>query len=234
MSKLPDRPAHSASVAAFLDKVGQVGAVRAESGRPGRLLFAVDATASRQPSWDIACRLQGEMFLATRDLGGIAVSLAYYRGFMEIAATPFLTDTAELARRMSGVQCLGGQTQIERMLRHALAETRREPVQAMIFVGDAVEEDVDAICHAAGELGLRGTPVFVFHEGRDTVAATAFRQIAKVSGGAYAPFDLTSAETLRDLLRAVAVFAAGGRRALLTLPGAAARGIAGQLPKPGA
>jgi len=232
MSNLPDRPGPTAAVTEFLRKVNQLGAVKPASGRRGRLLFAVDATASRQPTWDVACQLQGEMFLATRDLGGIAISLAYYRGFMEFAATPFLTDTQELARRMSGVQCLGGQTQIGRMLKHALAETRREPVQAVIFVGDAVEEEVDPLCHAAGELGLRGTPVFVFHEGGDAVAGNAFRQIAKVSGGAYAPFDRASADALRELLRAVAIFAAGGRRALVALPGAAARRIAGQLPAP--
>lgn len=63
-------------------------AVRPASGRPGRLIFAIDATASRQPSWDRACQLQGEMFLAVRDVGGLAVSLAYYRGFQEFAATP--------------------------------------------------------------------------------------------------------------------------------------------------
>lgn len=232
MSSLPDRPAPSAAVAAFLDKVGSLGAVRPASGRRGRLLFAVDATASRQATWDVACDLQSEMFSATRDLGGIAVSLAYYRGFGEFRATPFLTDTAELARRMATVECLGGRTQIARVLGHALDETKREPVQAMVFVGDAVEEDVDPLCHIAGELGLRGTPVFIFHEGPDALAADAFRQIAKLSGGACAPFDRASAGALRDLLRAVAIFAAGGRRALAALPGPAARRIAGQLPAP--
>ena len=232
MTRLPDRPAPSAAVAAFLDKVGRLGAVKPAPGRCGRLLFAVDATASRQPTWDVACDMQSEMFLATRDLGGIAVSLAYYRGFGEFRATPFLTDTAELARRMSLVDCLGGRTQIGRVLEHALEETKREAIQAMVFVGDAVEEPVDPLCHLAGELGIRGTPVFVFHEGGDAAAGSAFRQIAKLSGGAYAPFDRASAGALRDLLHAVAVFAAGGRRALAALPGPMARRIAGQLPAP--
>jgi hypothetical protein len=206
--------------------------VRTASARPGRLIFAVDATASRQPSWDRACALTGEMFLATRDLGGLAVSLAYWRGFGEFAATPFLTDGAELARRMSGVTCLGGHTQILRALRHALAATQQEKVGALVLVGDAVEEEIDTLCQVAGELGLRGTPVFCFHEGGNAIAGNAFRQIARVSGGAYAPFDSTAAGTLRDLLRAVAVFAAGGRLALARLGGAVASGIAGQLPAP--
>lgn len=232
MSKLPDRPAPSAAVTAFLEKVGQLGAVKPASGRCGRLLFAVDATASRQATWDVACALQSEMFAATRDLGGLAVSLAYYRGFHEFAATPFLTDTTELARRMALVQCLGGRTQIGRVLRHALEETKREPIQAMVLVGDAMEEELDPLCHLAGELGLRGLPAFVFHEGQDAVAGEAFRQVARLSGGAYAPFDRASAGALRELLRAVAVFAAGGRRALAALPGPEARRIAGQLPAP--
>jgi hypothetical protein len=228
---LPTKPGASGAVAAFLKRLERMPAAR-PAGEPARLVFGMDATASRQPMWDRACQVQGEMFLATRDIGGLAVSLAYYRGFQEFAATPFLTDAADLARRMTRVSCLGGQTQILRLLRHTLAETKAKRVAALVFVGDAMEEDVDALCHAAGELGLRGTPVFLFHEGHDPVAANAFRQIAQLSGGATAPFDAQSPETLRELLRAVAVFAAGGRPALARLPGQAAVRIAGQLPAP--
>ncbi|MBW8271134.1 vWA domain-containing protein [Caldovatus aquaticus] len=242
MSKVPDRtgtgpgsgvvPASDA-VAAFLRTVESLPQpVRPASGRRGRLIFAVDATASRQPTWDRACHLQAEMFLATRDLGGLAVQLAYWRGYRDFAATPFLTEAEELARRMTGVQCLGGQTQVLRALRHAKAETARERVHALVLVGDAFEEEIDPACHEAGELRLRGTAVFCFHEGSDARAASAFRQIAQVSGGAYAPFDSGSAETLRALLRAVAVYAAGGHAALARLPGRAAQAIAGQLPAP--
>ena len=59
------------------------------------------------------------------------------------------------------------------------------------------------------------TPLFLFHEGHDPIAALAFREMARLSGGAYAPFDSSSASQLADLLRAVAVYAAGGRQALL-------------------
>jgi hypothetical protein len=231
MTNLPDKPG-SAAVAAFLNRVAAMPAVAPARGTTGRLIFAMDATASRQPSWDRACYLQAEMFLAVRDIGGLAVSLAYYRGFQEFAATPFLTHAEDLARRMAAVTCLGGQTQIGRTLRHALAETQRQRVNAMILVGDAFEEDVDSVCHIAGQLGLRGLPVFCFQEGENPVARNALRQVAKLSGGAWAPFDSSSATALRDLLRAVAVFAAGGRPALARLPGSAARGIAGQLPAP--
>ncbi|WP_037299720.1 vWA domain-containing protein [Rubritepida flocculans] len=232
MTRLPAKP-ENAAVAAFLQKLAATPAVRATSARRGRLIFAVDATASRQPAWDRACQLQAEMFLATRDLGGLAVQLAYWRGYMEFAATPFLTDTRELARRMSAVTVLGGQTQVLRCLEHALAETRREKVDALVLVGDALEEAVDPICHLAGQLALHGTPVFCFQEGNDRAAELGFRQIAKLSGGAWAPFDADSPEALRELLRAVAIFAAGGRAALARLPGREAARIAGQLPAPG-
>jgi hypothetical protein len=231
MTNLPDRKGNAA-VAAFLDKVASMPALRPASGKPGRLIFAIDATASRQPSWDRACQVQGEMFMAVKDVGGLAVSLAYFRGFNEFAATPFLTNADDLARRMTGVSCLGGHTQILRTLKHARDESQREKVNAVILIGDALEEDVDPICHVAGELGLRGTPVFCFQEGQNPIAGNAFRQLAKLSGGAWAPFDSGSAGALRDLLRAVAVFAAGGRQALARLTSASARQIAGQLPAP--
>jgi hypothetical protein len=231
MTSLPDKPG-SQAVAAFLRKVEAMPAVAPARGTVGRLIFAMDATASRQPSWDRACHLQAEMFGSVREIGGLAVSLAYFRGYREFAATPFLTDARDLARRMTAVTCLGGQTQIERLLKHALAETQRQRVNALVFIGDAFEEDVDAACHVAGQLGLRGLPVFCFQEGADPVARNALRQVAQLSGGAWAPFDAASATALRDLLRAVAVFAAGGRPALQRLGGAAARTIAGQLPSP--
>ena len=236
MSNLPEKPKAppaSSAVQAFLKRVEAMPQLRPANGRRGRLVFAMDATASRQPSWDRACQLQGEMFQATRGLGGLSVQLVYYRGFMELAATPFLADSAELTRRMAGVQCLGGQTQIGRLAQHVLNETRQERVNALVFVGDALEEPVDPLCHLAGQLGLHGTPMFIFHEGDNAEAASGFRQMARLSGGAYAPFNAASAGALAELLRAVAVFAAGGRAALARLPGPAAQRIAGQLPAPG-
>lgn len=214
---LTDTP-RSAAVAAFLDRVRSMPAVRPGSGRRGRLLFAIDATASRQPTWDRACALTGHMFEATRGLGGLSMSLAYYRGYGEFMATPWLSDVDEIVRRMTTVSCLGGQTQIARVLEHAIRETRKERVNALVFIGDAMEENIDTLCHSAGELGVLGCPGFFFHEGGDVLAGRAFREMARLSGGAYAPFDLSSADTLRDLLAAVAVFAAGGREALSRLP----------------
>jgi hypothetical protein len=203
----------SAEVDAFLDELKRMPAAR-PSGARGRLVFALDATASREPSWDRACRIQGEMFEATAALGGLDVKLVYYRGFNECKASRWLTNAADLHRVMRAVSCLGGETQIERVLAHAIAENQKQRVNALVFVGDAMEENVDRLCQLAGELGLKGVPIFLFHEGDNPIAARTFQQMAKLSRGAYLRFDLASADRLKDLLGAIAVYAAGGYRAL--------------------
>lgn len=180
----------------------------------GRLIFALDATASRQPTWDRACQLQGDMFAATTDIGGLAVQLVWYRGYGEFQAEPWLSQAADLQRRMTSVQCRGGLTQIGRVLEHATRETRLHRVNALVLVGDCLEEAVDPLCHQAGQLGLLGVPAFVFQEGDDPDATLGFREIARLTRGAYCTFDKGSARQLRELLTAVAVYATGGRPAL--------------------
>jgi hypothetical protein len=203
----------SAEVDAFLHELQRAPPPHNSGGR-GRLIFALDATASREPTWDRACRIQGEMFEATAALGGLDVKLVYYRGFSECKASRWMSSAADLHRVMRAVFCVGGQTQIERVLAHALSETGNQRVNALVFVGDAMEENVDRLCGLAGELGLKGVPLFLFHEGDDPAAARAFRHMARLSRGAYLRFDLASADRLKDLLGAVAVYAAGGHRAL--------------------
>ena len=198
---------------AFLGRVRQM-APAVGAGQRGRLIFAMDATASREPSWDRACHLQAEMFQETSTLGGLEIQLAYYRGYGEFKASGWMTEAKKLLKEMTAVRCLGGMTQIEKLLRHAEKETHKQKVQALIFVGDAFEEDIDTVCHAAGALGMLGVPVFCFHEGGDLVARRGLEQVARLTKGAYCPFDASSAKQLRELLGAVAVYAAGGRRAL--------------------
>jgi len=202
-----------AEVEAFLRQLAAMPAAKPASGR-GRLVFAMDATASREPSWDRACRIQGEMFEATAALGGLDVQLVFYRGFNECKASRWLASATDLHRAMRQVFCIGGETQISRVLRHALKETAKQKVDALVFVGDAMEEKLDELCAAAGELGILGVPVFIFHEGNDAAAGHAFQEIARLTRGAYCRFDAGSADQLRALLGAVAAYAAGGRQAL--------------------
>lgn len=180
----------------------------------GRLILALDATMSRQPTWDLACEIQARMFDAVGRAGRLNVQLVYYRGFGECAASRFVTDTAALKRLMSGIDCRGGQTQIGKVLSHALKETARGKVNALVFIGDAMEENVDLLAQKAGKLGLKGVPVFLFQEGSDPLATSAFREIARLSKGAWFRFDRSSADTLAKLLSSVAVFATGGLAAL--------------------
>jgi hypothetical protein len=214
-------PAREASadtdVAAFIAKMKALAP--AATGERGRLVFAMDATMSRAPTWDMALKLQGEMFAAVKEVGGLDVQLIYFRGMGECRASKWVSDPDALARLMRGVACEGGLTQIGKVLSHALDESRRRKINALVYVGDSMEEDVDRLCARAGELSLLGVPVFVFQEGGDETAARAFREIARLTKGAFCRFDPGSARQLRDLLTAVAVYAAGGRKALLALSG---------------
>ncbi len=222
-----------AEIQSFLAKVAQLPR-RQSGGENGRLIFALDATASREPTWDVACDIQAEMFSETASLGRLSVQLAYYRGFGEFYRGPFTDKSEGLLRDMVGVYCLGGRTQIAQVLDHALIEHADKPVSALVFIGDACEENVDELSHKAGEMGVRGLPVFMFHEGEDLTAGRAFRHIARLSGGSYCQFDSGSAKTLRELLGAVAVFAVGGRPALEDFQNRSGRKILRLGPKGGA
>ena len=197
-------------VDAFLEAVAATPA----PGRGGRLIFAMDATASREPTWDRACGIQGEMFEEAAAVGDLWLQLCYYRGYRECRASRWYNKSTDVVRAMSAVRCAGGLTQIRRVLDHALDETDREPVNALVFVGDCVEENVDELCDRAARLGIKRVPAFLFHEGYDPVAARCFHEMARLSGGACCRFDSNSAGELRALLSAVAVYAVGGRRAL--------------------
>jgi hypothetical protein len=212
-----ERPSTDAEVKAFLDQVATIAPTTRSAGARGRLIFAMDATASRQPMWDRAARIQGEMFQATAALGGLDIQLVFYRGFGEFKVSRWTANEAELMHLMTSVFCMAGETQVRKVLVHAANEARQRKVNALVFVGDAFEEDIDAVGTAAGELGLLGVPTFMFHEGGDSMVAFAFQQVAKLSGGAYCRFDASSPDALKNLLSAVAVYAAGGNAALKEL-----------------
>ena len=205
----------SEDIAAFVAKARAMSPHAA--GARGRLVFALDATMSRQPTWDMACTLQADMFREVASIGGLQIRLVYYRGSNECRASAWISDSAQLAKLMGKIDCRGGNTQIGKVLSEARREAVASGVRAVVFVGDAMEENVDELCAKAGELGLLKVPVFMFQEGHDQVAEPAFREIARLSGGAWCRFDPGAAGQLRELLRAAAAFAAGGREALLRL-----------------
>lgn len=206
----------STDIGRFLETVKRVPA-RKTGTDPGRLIFAMDATLSRAPSWDMATHIQNEMFDSTANLGGLTIQLCYFKGYREFTAPAWCSNGDDLRKQMARVRCAGGQTQIQRVLRHCLDENRRQKIQALIFVGDAMEENADSLCELAGQMGINKIPAFVFQEGVDAATRRTFQEIARLSGGAYAPFNLASADELKSLLSAVAVYAAGGSKALMNI-----------------
>ena len=211
----PERSSRQ-DIAAFLARAKQPGG-------SGRLVFAMDATLSRQPSWDNAIAQQGRMFEAVDRVGTLDVQLVYFRGLGECRASKWVSDTRSLRALMERVDCRGGHTQIRKVLKHALRQHADRKVSGLVLIGDAVEERIDDLCALAGELGLRGVPIFAFHEGRDATAGRAFKEMARLSKGAYVPFGPGSAARLGELLAAIAAYSAGGRKALESMGGAESR-----------
>src|SRR6201985_3327556 len=204
------RPSASEDIAAFVAKARAMSPHAA--GAKGRLVFALDATMSRQPTWDMACALQADMFHEAASLGSLDIRLVYYRGLNECRASSWISDSAHLAKLMAKIDCRGGNTQIGKVLSEARREAVASCVRAVVFVGDAMEENVDELCAKAGELGLLKVPFFMFQEGHEEAAEQAFREIARLTGGAWCKFDPGAAAQLRELLRAGAAFAGGGGR----------------------
>jgi hypothetical protein len=198
------------------------------SGR-GRLIFALDATASRQPTWDTACQLQAEMFREVATSGGLDMQLVFYRGFGQCRASRWFSHPEELAKVMSGIACEAGHTQIEKILKHTQRETKLLRVSALVFVGDAMEENPDTLAYEANEVGRLGVPIFMFQEGHDREVEHVFREIARITCGAYCRFNQGAARELAELLRAVAVFATGGMAALAARHDAGAVKLLAQL-----
>jgi hypothetical protein len=213
--KAPAAASSDRQVAEFIAKMKTL-APQTVAGR-GRLVFAMDATMSRQPTWDMALALQADMFHAVKAVGGLDVQLVYFRGAGECRASRWVSDPDALARLMTTVACHGGYTQIRKVLSHTRQEAETKNVNALVYVGDCMEEELDDLCGRAGELALLGVPVFLFQEGSDARAERAFRELARLTKGAYCRFDAGSAAQLRELLSAVAVYAAGGRKALEAL-----------------
>jgi hypothetical protein len=201
---------------------GQIDRFLAARGAgAGRLIFALDATASRSPTWSLARDLTAGMIREAASVGSLSLQLAYFRGGLdsppECVASAWMSDPIRLAQLMARVECRTGPTQIARVLAHVQRETLEAKVGAVAFIGDACEppgDDLGRLGAAATALGKLNTPVFAFQEGREGDAEKAFRKIAEWSGGAYGRFDAGAGKQLGEFLRAAALFAVGGVTAL--------------------
>ena len=193
--------------------LSQVATIPNTSGH-AHMIFALDATASREETWDVARQLQTEMFLSARSLGGLNLQLCYFRGFAEFFTSQWENNADQIARIMARMNCEAGATQIERVLAHTIDENQTRKIKCLVYIGDAMEENVDVLSNLAGKLGLLNIPVFMFQERGAPGTKKAFMECARLSGGAYSQFDQASASHLKELLKAVAVYAAGGYKAL--------------------
>jgi hypothetical protein len=223
----PPTTASGSQIDSFLAEIRELAS--GNSGTRGRLIFALDATASRQPTWDTACKLQAEMFLEVASVGGLDMQVVFYRGLGECRGSRWISNPEQLAKTMSQIVCRAGETQIARVLSHAIRETKLLRVSALVFVGDAMEENPDRLAPDAGELGRLGVPAFMFQEGNNREVERVFREIARLTHGAYCRFDPGAARQLAELLRAVAVYAAGGMTALAARHDNTAIKLLGQL-----
>jgi hypothetical protein len=187
----------------------------------GRLIFGLDATASREATWDIARGLQARMFREAAPVGKLDVMLTYYRG-NECRASKWCQSGEQLAQLMNKIDCQAGLTQIGRILRHTLCENAKADVRALTFIGDAFEEEVEPLASLAGELGKANVPIFIFQEGRDSAVRRAFRLLALKSGGAYFEFNPDKIDLLAEQLGAVARLAVGDTEAIRKVTGTAA------------
>jgi hypothetical protein len=194
----------------------------------GRLIFAIDATASREPTWDMAAGLTAQMFETVAAIGGLDIQLVYYKGYRECVASRWLSDAPSLIAAMKRVRCESGHTQIARVLDHVRKENAREKVAALVLISDACEEDAGDLSRHATELVV---PCFLFQDGTSQQVSRTYEEIARITGGAHCKFDAGAAQRLADLLKAVAAFATGGVKALADQNTAAARLLLTQMKK---
>lgn len=180
------------------DDVVIIGSAGMPAAPQGRLVFGLDATGSRQPTWDVAIGIQARMFESSAPIGKLSVQLVFYRAD-ECLATGWVSSGAELARRMRKIDCRAGETQIGRLLAHVAKEARKAPIQSLIFIGDAVEEEADVLAGAAAELGRLKCPVNTFQEGSDQRAQAVFRMIALRSGGQFHKFGTGTPQAVAQL-----------------------------------
>jgi hypothetical protein len=210
--------------AALLSALGHI-APPAETGKPARprLVFAVDATASREPAWAAARQVTDALVKALP--GALDVALAVHGGSRVHTFTAFTSDANTLRDQAAGVACRAGLT---RLLPILAASLKQPAVRVVIYIGDVFEESVPQARRLADAMGQQGIRLIVMHDTADAAArqdAEVFWDLAKRTGGCVLPFNASASGRLRDLLSAVAIYAVGGEKLLRErrhdLPGAA-------------
>lgn len=218
---LPEKAAHKA----FLEKASALAKQKDSSKialalkKTPKLLFSMDATASRQPSWDVAQKITLSMFDVIP--GGLKIALAYHSAGRLQTVTEFRDDAGYFKDQIAAVRCQAGNTALCEILDTACDTPG---LSSLIYIGDCFEERFETAVALAQRLKEKGVPCFIFQEGDDFRAADAFKAIAEITGGAVFPFEMDSLVRVREKLDAIAAYAAGGMKLLqakrASLPGA--------------
>lgn len=188
-----------------------------------RMIFGLDATASRRDTWTIAQRLQRDLLTMAQEVGQLELQIAFFSGLTNFRHTHWSTDGDELAKLMSEIHCQAGQTQIVRLFDHAIAEATAAPtrVKCLLYVGDTMEDNEAQVLARAKTLGDLNVPIFMLYEkGQYNNDEPEYRRIAKASGGAFGEFSEGGIAELRSMLEAIFAYATGGKDAMRRIPGA--------------
>ncbi len=162
------------------------------TSRP-RLVFAVDATASREPAWAAAREVTDALVKALPgELDGVA--LAVHGGSRVHTFTAFTSDPRTLRDLAAGVDCQAGMTKLLPILAASLK--RQATVRVVVYIGDVFEErNLPQGRHLADQMGVQGIKLIVLHDTADRSArrdAEIFWDLAKRTGGCVLPFDATA------------------------------------------
>ncbi len=128
-TNLPSNRSSSSQIDAFLTHAAKTPTLAQVKGR---LIFAIDATMSRQPTWDRASEIQADMFEVAQSIGGLGVQLVYFRGRGEFDVSDWTTTPSALAGRMRDVKTHSGFTQLRRVLSHASDEAKRTRLGTLV------------------------------------------------------------------------------------------------------
>lgn len=216
----------TAARSSALDKIRSARPAKPQAGtaaapppaRRPRLVFGVDATASREAMWESAQRITDRMFDAIP--GALDVALAVHGGSEVHTWTEFSADATRFRALAAAVRCQAGRTQLCELMQRTLDAGG---VRVMSYIGDAFEEDASEAFALADRFKLRGIKVVVLADQADEPTLRVFRELADRTGGALLDFRSGELDLMGEVLGAVAALAIGGRKLLAERRTAGAR-----------
>ena len=113
-----------AEIDSFLDRVKALGPA-VEPGQRGRLIFALDATMSRQPTWDQRLPAAGRHVPRSRGRRRPRYPARLLSRPCGMPRSPWVAEPERLGALMSRIDCRGGHTQIGKVLAPRAARKRQ-------------------------------------------------------------------------------------------------------------